>query len=285
MITEGYVKMQKVEEALDSLLKQGIMDDVMDLYIKQSSRNLQVNRDTEGPDRYVGSDFDGEPTDTRYRIPKTEPKASDELVEETIRNTEIYRRAQLHILEAQRRQVAYGLDKYPEPLNANTWDILETIDHITDESIDKLHYLIMLRIKLEQLLIGLSGEAEPNPYKPDLSIRLCDEEEDVPLSDSEKEHIKTHSDGITASPIISVDGLPNKYTLDGSLKLQELKNNNDSLDSMTYGMKTLMDNGIYGVMKEPTEELDEDIIETLRKESKIAALEKQLYELTRGTRK
>src|SRR5690606_14079309 len=152
MITEGYVKMQKVEEALDSLLKQGIMDDVMDLYIKQSSRNLQVNRDTEGPDRYVGSDFDGEATDTRYRIPKTEPKASDELVEETIRNTEIYRRAQLHILEAQRRQVAYGLDKYPEPLNANTWDILETIDHITDESIDKLHYLIMLRIKLEQLL-------------------------------------------------------------------------------------------------------------------------------------
>ena len=48
--------------------------------------------------------------------------------------------------------MAYGLDKYPEPLNADTWSTIETIDHIIDESIDKLHYLVMLRIKLERKL-------------------------------------------------------------------------------------------------------------------------------------
>ncbi len=45
--------------------------------------------------------------------------------------------------------MAYGLEKYPEPLNADTWSIIETIDHIIDETIDKLHYLVMLRIKFE----------------------------------------------------------------------------------------------------------------------------------------
>jgi hypothetical protein len=106
--------------------------------------------------------------DTRYNVPKSEPKVSEELVEETILATEIYRRARLAviqsnilngdtrtaILEAQRKQVGYGLDKYPEPLNPNTWTITETVEHIMDESIDRLHYLVMLRIKLEQLLVN-----------------------------------------------------------------------------------------------------------------------------------
>jgi hypothetical protein len=58
------------------------------------------------------------------------------------------------ILHVQAKQVAYGLDKYPEPLNPNTWNINETVDHILDESMDKLHYLVMLRIKLEQALVS-----------------------------------------------------------------------------------------------------------------------------------
>lgn len=89
--------------------------------------------------------------DPRYNKPKQEPKASDELVDQTIEETEIYNRAKELILKAQRKQVAYGLDKYPTPLSADVWDILETIDHILDESIDKTHYLVMLRIHLERI--------------------------------------------------------------------------------------------------------------------------------------
>lgn len=88
--------------------------------------------------------------DHRYKVPKEAPKASDEDVEATIERNEIYQRTQRAILSAQHKQVAYGLDKYPEPLNADTWSHIETIDHIIDESIDKLHYLMMLRIKLER---------------------------------------------------------------------------------------------------------------------------------------
>lgn len=88
--------------------------------------------------------------DHRYKVPKEEPKASDEDVKATIERNEIYQRTQRAILSAQHKQVAYGLDKYPEPLNADTWSHIETIDHIIDESIDKLHYLMMLRIKLER---------------------------------------------------------------------------------------------------------------------------------------
>ena len=106
--------------------------------------------------------------DIRYNQPKEAPKASEEQIEETIITTEIYRQARLAIIRdqiltpeartailmAQGKQVAYGIDKYPEPLNANTWDIEETVEHILDESIDKLHYLVMLRIKLEQAIVG-----------------------------------------------------------------------------------------------------------------------------------
>lgn len=117
-------------------------------------------------------DFAACSVDTRYNVPKAAPKASSELVEKTIKSTEIYRRARLAImqpqnvtpesryamLQAQRKQVAYGIDKYPEPLNADTWSSVETIEHAMDESIDRLHYLIMLNIKLEQDLLNVSQE-------------------------------------------------------------------------------------------------------------------------------
>lgn len=113
----------------------------------------------------------GPMADTRYNEPKEAPKASPELVEKTILETEIYREARLAIvqhptfgsestkviMDAQRKQVAYGLDKYPEPLNPNTWSIEETVQHILDESIDKLHYLVMLRIKLRQYLASVAN--------------------------------------------------------------------------------------------------------------------------------
>jgi hypothetical protein len=88
--------------------------------------------------------------DTRYIEPKAPPTAKLAEIEEIIKQTEIYRRTRVHLNKIQRKQVAYGMQKYPEPLNADTWSTIETIDHIIDESMDKLHYLVMLRIKLEQ---------------------------------------------------------------------------------------------------------------------------------------
>ena len=121
---------------------------------------------------YMKAELNADGPDTRYYEPKEKPKASRELVDKTVRDTEIYRRAKLAILSdsdltvhskevilnAQRKQVAYGIDKYPEPLNPNTWSSVETIDHIFDESIDKLHYLVMLTIKLEQELVSRPSE-------------------------------------------------------------------------------------------------------------------------------
>lgn len=87
--------------------------------------------------------------DERYNKPKMEPSANIEDIEKVIGSTEIYRRARALINSSQRRQIGYGMEKYPEPLNADTWSTIETIDHIIEESIDRLHYLVMLRIKLE----------------------------------------------------------------------------------------------------------------------------------------
>lgn len=128
-----------------------VFEAAMEEYQKQIALGKTVNQARDAASK-VG--------DPRYNEPKQAPKASEELVEETIEATEIYKRAKELILKAQRGQVAYGLDKYPEPLNADTWSMLETIDHIIDESIDKLHYLVMLRIKLEK-----ESEKETNIFK------------------------------------------------------------------------------------------------------------------------
>lgn len=91
-----------------------------------------------------------EEADTRYNVPRLPPNAGAMDIEHAISDNEIYSKTREAILNAQRRQVAYGLDKYPEPLNADTWTIIETIDHIISETADKLHYLTMLKIKLQQ---------------------------------------------------------------------------------------------------------------------------------------
>jgi hypothetical protein len=75
-----------------------------------------------------------------------------EEVMETLHENEIYRRAKARMAGVQNNQIAYGLRKYPEPLNSDTWTILQTIRHIQEEHVDALHYLTMLEIKLEQML-------------------------------------------------------------------------------------------------------------------------------------
>lgn len=112
--------------------------------------------------------------DTRYRNPKEAPKASDEMVEETIENTEIYRRAKELILNAQKEQVAYGIDKYPEPLNADSWSIKETLEHKLSESVDRLHYDVMLVIQLEKLLKARK-ENDPEIEEPKTATIYTDD--------------------------------------------------------------------------------------------------------------
>lgn len=88
--------------------------------------------------------------DSRYNTPKTAPKASEEDIDKAIEETEIYKQAKERILKFQRNQVGYGLDKYPETLNASTWTEIETQHHIIEESVDKLHYEVMRLIQLER---------------------------------------------------------------------------------------------------------------------------------------
>lgn len=101
--------------------------------------------------RAMGVDFSKYP-DTRYNVPKGNHKASDEAINKAIKDNEIYKEAKEWILGAQMGQVGYGLDKYPETLQESSWTILETLDHIIQESVDKLHYEVMLRIKIARML-------------------------------------------------------------------------------------------------------------------------------------
>lgn len=86
--------------------------------------------------------------DKRYLIPKEEHGIPEELIDQAIEDNDIYREVRQHILNMQKRQVGYGMKKYPQTLNKDSWTVVETIDHIIEESVDKLHYLVMLRQKL-----------------------------------------------------------------------------------------------------------------------------------------
>lgn len=98
-----------------------------------------------------------EEKDTRYNDPKGKPQVTSEEIEGAISENKIYSKVRELMMETgvgetgldiQRRQVGYGLVKYPETLNGDTWSTVETIDHILEESVDRLHYLVMLRNNL-----------------------------------------------------------------------------------------------------------------------------------------
>jgi hypothetical protein len=90
--------------------------------------------------------------DSRYNVPKEKPKFSQEEIDAVIAENEIYRRTRAEMQRnLQREQVGYGMGKYPEPLTADTWTILETLGHIKGEIMDALHYITMLEIKFEKM--------------------------------------------------------------------------------------------------------------------------------------
>lgn len=94
--------------------------------------------------------------DPRYNIPKKDHGFSDEEIDKVIDNNVIYSKAREELKKAQRRQVGYGMSKYPEPLTADSWTIIETLNHDIEETADSLHYKIMLREKL-MILFGIEG--------------------------------------------------------------------------------------------------------------------------------
>ena len=90
--------------------------------------------------------------DVRYNVPKKDHGFSNQEIDIVIDSTSIYSEAKEELLNAQRRQVGYGMGKYPEALTAESWDIIETLNHDIEETADSLHYKIMLRQKLTKLI-------------------------------------------------------------------------------------------------------------------------------------
>lgn len=100
---------------------------------------------------------------------KTSPtEITEEMIDKAISKSIVYQEA----VKALREQVAYGLRKYPEPLQYKTWNFVESIDHALSENSDKQHYLTMMKINAEFLMhidevIGklLEVYKNPNPLK------------------------------------------------------------------------------------------------------------------------
>ena len=80
------------------------------------------------------------------------PVPSKKEVDEAIDSNDIYREVKEAILDAQRSQVSYGMQKYPELLNPLSWDMVEAIEHKIQEQIDALHYTVMHKHQLMKYL-------------------------------------------------------------------------------------------------------------------------------------
>lgn len=80
-----------------------------------------------------------------WGIMKAPPTITDEMVDSVIKENEIYSEAMRHY----KSQIAYGIQKYPESLNAGTWSIVETLEHEIGELVDTLNYKVMLKKKLQ----------------------------------------------------------------------------------------------------------------------------------------
>lgn len=68
-----------------------------------------------------------------------------EVIREAIKNNPIYAEAMEHY----ESQIGYGISKYPETLNRDTWDLKETLAHEISEIVDQLNYKVMLKQKVD----------------------------------------------------------------------------------------------------------------------------------------
>ena len=94
--------------------------------------------------------------DKRYNKPKLlQPLATEAAAAKAVEENPYYREVNAMLKdeeskEAQMTQIKYGLDKYPETLNGDSWSILEALDHIQSELVDGLHYISLLKSKIKE---------------------------------------------------------------------------------------------------------------------------------------
>lgn len=83
-------------------------------------------------------------------------------------NAEIYRSARKAWVEIHQKQVRKGFEKYPEPLNPDSWTEEELIIHAMEENIDQFHYLTALLLKARAREDGNSHEKKKRQkvYRP-----------------------------------------------------------------------------------------------------------------------
>jgi hypothetical protein len=62
-------------------------------------------------------------------------------------NHPLYIDAQNFWNDVQRQQIIKGMEKYPEPLNPQSWTFEQLIEHAMQENVDQAHYLTALREK------------------------------------------------------------------------------------------------------------------------------------------
>jgi hypothetical protein len=63
------------------------------------------------------------------------------------KNHPLYIDAQNFWNDVQRQQIMKGMEKYPEPLNPESWTFEQLIEHAMQENVDQAHYLTALREK------------------------------------------------------------------------------------------------------------------------------------------
>jgi hypothetical protein len=90
------------------------------------------------------------------RAIKTDPKTAEALrgyIEQKQKHhrNPIYLESRQAFLSVQESQIDKGADKYPEPLNPNSWTIDELVDHGLMELVDQVHYTVSIRAKARKL--------------------------------------------------------------------------------------------------------------------------------------
>lgn len=88
-----------------------------------------------------------------------------EVIQKEIEKNPIYSEAIRHY----ENQIGYGIAKYPETLNRETWDLQETLAHEISEIVDQLNYKVMLKQKVDIIRIlvehqGADGTWNYNDY-------------------------------------------------------------------------------------------------------------------------
>lgn len=90
--------------------------------------------------------------DMRYNVPKNPHNISDEEIDKAIEENPIYRKVWERKAKTYRDQVGYGLVKYPETFNPDSWTKEELVQHFLQEINDAQNYLEGLETKFLQLL-------------------------------------------------------------------------------------------------------------------------------------